>query len=237
MATIYRMLCIHLGEPPKTFAWQWRDKDKQFHRDGALTPQEFFERHVKVDFDRYVCLINDPRRAHKYEQTYTVKFLGNVVGGEIVRYLNVDLPTIKSAAVKQLQDGEAVWFGCDVGKYLDRDHGVMDDRPCDFSSVYGFALDFNKASRLTYGHSQMTHAMVFTGVDLDEAGAPQKWRVENSWSDAAGVKGFFLMTDPWFDEYMYEVVVRRELVPKSALDALKGEPIALDPWDPMGSLA
>lgn len=237
MVTIYRMLCIHLGEPPKSFDWQWRDKEKQFHSDGMLTAQEFYQRHIKVDLDRYVCLINDPRPKHKFNQTYTVKFLGNVVGGEIVTYLNVDLKTIKNAAVRQLQAGESVWFGCDVGKFLDRDLGVMDDKLYDYKSVYGFELDFDKASRLSYGHSQMTHAMVFTGVDLDVHDAPKKWRVENSWSETAGVKGFFLMTDEWFDEYMYEVVVRREFVPKSALEALKKAPIPLDPWDPMGSLA
>lgn len=237
MEACYRILCIHLGEPPTSFVWQWRDKDKQFHRDGEVTPRGFYERHVKTDVDQYVCLINDPRLAHKYDQTYTVRYLGNVVGGEIVRYLNVDSKTIKDAAVRQLQSGESVWFGCDVGKFLDRDLGVMDDEMFDFDGLYGTKLNFDKAARLTYGHSQMTHAMVFTGVDLDEPGHARKWRVENSWSDKAGDKGFFLMSDSWFDEFMYEVAVRREFVPFKSLAALEGEPIALDPWDPMGSLA
>lgn len=237
LASCYRILCIHLGEPPKSFAWQWRDKDKQFHRDGSITPQAFYERHVKVNLDNYACLIHDPRPAHKFNKTYTVRYLGNVVGGEIVRYLNVDLDTMKSASIKQLQAGEAVWFGCDVGKFLDRDLGVMDDALFDFDSVYGPTPEFGKADRLTYGHSQMTHAMVFTGVDLDRDDKPTKWRVENSWSDKPGDKGFFLMADSWFDEFMYEVVVRNEFVPDAALDALKEDPVPLDPWDPMGSLA
>lgn len=237
MAALYRSLCIHLGEPPQTFNWQWRDKDREFHRDGDVTPQEFYARHIAVDLDRYVCLIHDPRPAHTFNQTYTVKYLGNVVGGEIVRYLNVDLPSIKKAAIQQLQAGEAVWFGCDVGKFLDRDLGVMDESLFDYNLVYGAAPGFHKAERLTYGHSLMTHAMVFTGVDLDTQGNSTKWRVENSWSEKPGDKGFFQMSDPWFDEYMYEVVVRKEFVAEQALKGLDTEPIPLDPWDPMGSLA
>lgn len=237
MAACYRILCIHLGVPPTEFHWQWRDKDKGFHRDGVLTPQEFYARHIGVDLDRYVCLIHDPRPAHEFNKTYTVRYLGNVVGGEIVRYLNVDLSVMKSAAVQQLQAGEAVWFGCDVGKFLERDLGVMDEALFDYELVYGVKPSFGKAERLSYGHSLMTHAMVFTGVDLDAKGLSKKWRVENSWSDKPGNKGFFLMSDPWFDEYMYEVVVRRELVPSEVLAGLDEEPIGLDPWDPMGSLA
>lgn len=237
LTACYRILCIHLGVPPTEFHWQWRDKDKGFHRDGVVTPQDFYARHIGVDLDRYVCLIHDPRPAHKFNQTYTVRYLGNVVGGEIVRYLNVDLSVMKSAAIQQLQAGEAVWFGCDVGKFLERDLGVMDEALFDYELVYGVKPSFGKAERLTYGHSLMTHAMVFTGVDLDAKGLSQKWRVENSWSDKPGDKGFFLMSDPWFDEYMYEVVVRRDLVPNEVLAGLDEEPIGLDPWDPMGSLA
>ncbi|HMS55519.1 MAG TPA: C1 family peptidase [Fimbriimonadaceae bacterium] len=237
MAAMYRVLCIHLGEPPKTFHWQWRDKDREFHRNGEITPQEFYARHIGVDLNTYVCLIHDPRPAHRTNQTYTVKYLGNVVGGEMVRYLNVDLETMKRAAIQQLQSGEAVWFGCDVGKCLDRDLGVMDDGLFDFDLVYGATPTFGKAQRLTYGHSQMTHAMVFTGVDIDADRNATKWRVENSWSDKPGDKGFFQMSDSWFDEYMYEVAVRREFLPDEVLAGLELEPIALDPWDPMGSLA
>jgi bleomycin hydrolase len=126
-----------------------------------------------------------------------------------------------------------------VGKFLDRDLGVMDTGLFDFDLVYGRegAEKLDKAGRLMYGHSQMTHAMVFTGVDLDDSKKPRKWRVENSWSDKPGDKGYFQMSDPWFDEYNFEVVVHRAFVPKKSLDALKRKPVELPPWDPMGSLA
>jgi bleomycin hydrolase len=237
MAEVYRMLCIHLGEPPSEFQWQWRDKDKEFHRDGVMTPKEFYSKYVGLDLTEMVCLIHDPRPGHDFNRAYTVRFLGNVTGGRPVEYLNVDLGTIKQAAIKQIQDGDPVWFGCDVGKYLEKDLGTMDLEMFEFDLVYGTANGMSKAERLQYGHSAMSHAMVFTGVDLDETGNSRKWRVENSWSDKYGDKGYFQMSDAWFDEYNYEVVVHKDLVPAAVLKALDEKPVELDPWDPMGSLA
>lgn len=237
MAQIYKMLCVHLGVPPKEFDWQWRDKDRKFTRAGNMTPVQFFTRYVGMDLDDMVCLINDPRPMHEFNRLYTVKFLGNVVGGDPIAYLNVDLDTMKKAAIAQIQDGDSVWFGCDVGKYLHRDLGVMDKDLYAYDVVYGSDLDLGKAERLMYRHSMMTHAMVFTGVDLDEDGKSRKWRVENSWSDEAGDKGYFQMTDAWFNEFNYEVVVQKRHVDAAVLEVLNQDPVELDPWDPMGSLA
>lgn len=237
LCEVYRMLCIHLGEPPLSFEWQWRDKDKQFHREGQMTPHEFYEKFVGYNLDDMVCLIHDPRPGHALNTLFTVKFLGNVVGGQPTRYLNCSLDVIKEAATQQIQAGESVWFGCDVGKFLERDLGVMDLEMFDYELVYGTKNGLDKAERLMYGHSLMTHAMVFTGVDLDEHNRPRKWRVENSWSEKAGDKGFFQMTDAWFDEFTYEVVVHRKFVPNDVLAALDKAAIELEPWDPMGSLA
>lgn len=237
LGEIYRMLCIHLGEPPRNFDWQWRDKDKVFHRAGRMTPQEFYRKHVGLDLSDFVCLINDPRPEHEYDQVYTVRLLGNVVGGQIVEYLNVDIDTMKRAAIAQIQSGEPVWFGCDVGKFLERDLGVMDRGMFDYSLVYGTENGLSKAERLHYGESQMTHAMVFTGVDLVDGDSPRKWRVENSWSDKVGDKGYFQMSDGWFDEFNFEVVVHKNHVPGDSLRALDRQPVELEPWDPMGSLA
>lgn len=237
MSEVYRVLSIHLGEPPTTFSYQWRDKDKEFHRIESITPQEFFAQYSGVELSDMICLIHDPRPGHAFGKTYTVKFLGNVLGGRPTVYLNTDLDTIKSCAIAQLKGGAPVWFGCDVGKNLSRDLGVMNLDIFDYDLVYGKLPKMNKAERLMYGHSQMTHAMVFTGVDLGKNDKPAKWRVENSWGTEPGDKGFFQMTDAWFDEYTYEVVVNKNLLPAELQDALTTKPIELEPWDPMGSLA
>jgi len=234
---VYRMLCIHLGEPPTQFMWQWRDKDKEFHRDGLLTPHEFLEKHCAPDLDEMVCLIHCPQDSKQYNTLYTIEYLGNVVGGHSIRYLNVEIDTLKQSAVQMIKDGKPVWFGCDVGKTFDRDMGLMDLELFDYKGVYGVDFGMDKAQQLDYGQSLMTHAMVLTGVDLDNSGTPIKWRVENSWGDKGGDKGFMMMTDAWFDQYLYEVVVDRKNVSAEILALLDGEPTALPPWDPMGSLA
>jgi bleomycin hydrolase len=237
MEVIYRMLCIHLGQPPQEFYWQWTDKDNTFHRDGNLTPQEFFARYVDVDLDSKICLIHCPTSDKPFNQLYTIQYLGNVVEGEIIRYVNVDLSVFKRAAVDMLVDGKPVWFGCDVGKMFDRDLGILDMKLYDYGQIYGEPFKATKAERIEYGQSKMTHAMVFTGVNLDESDQPTKWRVENSWGTAPGDKGFLVMSDPWFDEYMYEVLVDKKYVPAELLPILESEPVVLPPWDPMGALA
>jgi len=234
---VYRMLAIHLGEPPSEFLWQWRDKDKEFHRDGVLTPHHFMETRVKPDLDALICLIHCPQHGKSYNTHYTIEYLGNVVGGQIVSYLNVELSVFKQATIDMIKDGKPVWFGCDVGKTFDRDLGVMDTELFDYHGVYGVEFGMDKAERLDYGQSLMTHAMVITGVDLDEDGHPRKWRVENSWGDKGGDKGFMIMTDAWFDQYMYEVAVDRRYVPADILKLIDVPPTVLPPWDPMGSLA
>ena len=233
----YRMLAIHLGKPPENFLWEWRDKDKAFHRHGEITPNEFFESYVGVDLDEMICLINAPTEDKPYNRLYTVQYLGNVAGGQPVRYLNVDVETLKQATVATIVDGQAVWFGCDVGKMLEREIGILDLDVYDYELVYGTPFKLDKAGRLDYGHSRMTHAMVFTGVDLDDSGKPIRWRVENSWGTKSGDKGYLAMTDRWFDEFLYEVTVSKKYLSPELLAVLDTEPVALPPWDPMGALA
>jgi bleomycin hydrolase len=149
-----------------------------------------------------MSLINDPR--NDYNHLYTVDRLGNVVGGRLTRYVNTDSDQLKKLAIQVLKSGSPVWFGCDVGKFSSRKYGVMDLDIHDYK--LGFDIEFNlsKADRLILGESLMTHAMVFTGVHVVD-GKPVRWRVENSWSDTSGEKGFWVMRDSWFDEYVYQV--------------------------------
>ncbi len=237
LSSVYTMLSVHLGRPPKSFLWEWRDKENVFTRRGVLTPQQFYQEYVGLDLDNYVCLINAPTDDKPYKALYTVEYLGNVVGGRIVRYLNVGAAPMKQAASDMITGGHVVWFGCDVGKMLDRDLGVLDLDLFDYSLVYGASFELGKADRLDYGQSRMTHAMVLTAVDLCEDGRPVKWRVENSWGTEHGDEGYLLMTDSWFDEYVYEVTVSKDVLPDDLLAVLDTEPTVLPPWDPMGALA
>ena len=233
----YRMIRIHLGTPPTGFTMEWRDRDNKYHREDPLTPHEFYQRYIGLDLDNFVCLINAPTKDKPYNRMYTVKYLGNIVGGNPVRYLNVPVETLIDAAKHLVTDQLPVWFGADAGKARNRDLGVFDTEIYDHDTLYGTTHRLDKAERLDYGYSKMTHAMVFTGVNLDPDGNPNRWRVENSWGTKPGDKGFYTMTTPWFKEYLYEVLVDREYLPEELLPVLETEPIALDPWDPMGALA
>lgn len=237
---VHRVLCIHLGTPPTRFDWQWNDKDKEFKRDGEMTPHEFAEKYISVPVDEYVCLVHDPREAHPFGRTYTVEHLGNVVGGEIVKYLNVEIDVMKEIAMRTIMDGEPVWMGCDVGKMMSRDLGIWDANLFQFEDVYDTTFSLDKAARLTHHETLMTHAMLFTGVDVveksDEARS-RRWRVENSWGEKVGQKGFYVMNDSWFDQHMFEIAARKSYLPPSLVGAIDQEPIVLPAWDPMGSLA
>ena len=234
---IYRMLCIHLGQPPKSFHWQWRDKDDGFHRDGQMTPQDFYQKYGQYDLDNTMCLIHCPTADKPFNQLYTVDYLGNVIEGNIVKYVNVEMAAFKQAAVAMIKAGRPVWFGCDVSPMLERNLGILDANTYEYDLVYGTPFTSTKAERVDFGQSIMTHAMVFTGVDLDENGQPIKWRVENSWGDKIGDKGYLVMSDAWFEEYMYEVVVDKQFVPDELVALLDTDPVVLPPWDPMGALA
>jgi bleomycin hydrolase len=166
-----------------------------------------------------------------------VQYLGNVIGGRPVRYLNVDIETLKKAAVDMIKGNHAVWFGCDVGQMLETEMGAMDLNVYDYGIVYGTDFKLDKAGRLGYRNSEMTHAMVLTGVDLNETGKPRKWRVENSWGAMIGDRGYMYMMDEWFDEYVFEITVRKEYLSPELLSVLCTEPVVLPPWDPMGGLA
>ena len=233
----YRMLAIHLGKPPVSFSWEWWDKDKVFHRDGELTPCGFYRKYVGLDLDDRGSLINAPMKDKPYNTIYTVQYLGNVIDGRPVTYLNVDMKTLKNAAVEMIKDDHAVWFGCDVGQMLQTEKGAMDLNIYDYPTVYGTGFTLDKAGRLEYRDSEMTHAMLLTGVDLDEHGNPGKWRVENSWGTDIGEKGYMYMMDEWFDQYVYEIVVSKKYLSDELLAVLTTKPVILPPWDPFGSLA
>jgi bleomycin hydrolase len=236
LQVVFRVLCIHLGTPPDRFDWQWSDKDRKFHRDGVLTPQEFAARYVELPLSDYVCLVHDPRPSNPAGRTFTVEYLGNVIGAPPVIYLNVDMRIMKGIAAQSLQQGEPVWFGCDVGKMMSSDYGVWDANLYDLSSLYDTAFSLDKADRLLYHETEMTHAMLFTGVDIVDD-VTRRWRVENSWGADKGKDGFYTMNDSWFDEYVFEIAARRSALPEELQQALGAEPIVLPAWDPMGALA
>ena len=237
---VYRLLAVCLGEPPASFSVRLRDKDQKLVLSGTFTPQEFFRTAVDMDVDAYVSLISAPTADKPFGHTYTVSRLGNVWEDHGVRYLNLPPAELKRVAIAQLRDDLPVWFGCDVDQSYLQDEGIMDTAALDVDALFGFPVEgcMDKAERLDYGESLMTHAMVLEGVRLDEKGEPTLWKVENSWGKDHGRDGFDTLSDAWFDEYVYQVVVDKKYLTEEERHTYDTEePTVLAPWDPMGSLA
>ena len=237
LADVWRILVICLGEPPASFEWEWRDDAGEFHRDGILTPREFYERYVDVDLTQYVCLVDDPRTCYPKGHTLTVDYMGNVVGGRPILYVNAPIRQIRAITTSVLTSGRAVWFGADCHPNSDRASGLFVDGLYDFDNLFGVDFSTSKEQRVDTGESAMNHAMLFTGVDVNEAGEGRRFRVENSWSEEPGDKGFFTMDAPWFDANVFEVAVHVDDLPAELRAVISEEPTHLPAWDPMGALA
>ena len=236
---VYRVLSICLGEPPVTFDVRIRNEKNELVASGTYTPQDFFAEFVDMNLDDYVSVINAPTADKPYLRSYTVKFLGNVIEDGGVRHVNLPIDSLKRAAVAQLKDGLPVWFGSDVDQGFLRDDGILDPAGIDVDTLFDLPIEtgLDKAARLEYGESLMTHAMTLQGVNLDAEGKPTRWRVENSWGKDHGKDGYDIASDAWFNEYVYQVVVDKKYLTDEERAAYESEPIELAPWDPMGSLA
>ena len=236
MGVIFNLLAMFLGQPPDVINWSTRNKDNKYISISDLTPKDFCKKYANINIKDKVCLIHAPMSNKKFNTVYTVEYLGNVVEGQIIKYLNVDVKKLKKSAIQSIKNNEAVWFGCDVGKRFSREQGVLDMGIYDYENFFQTDFKMNKQTRLEYGDSEMTHAMLLTGVDIKKRNST-KWKIENSWGTKSGNKGYMMMTDEWFEEYTYEIVVDKKYISKGILKYLDMEPIALAPWDPMGALA
>ena len=233
---LYRVILAAFGTPPRTFDFEYTDKDGEYHIDRDLTPLKFYEKYVGAEIDEYVSVINSPTDDKPFHEMYTVDYLGNIVGGEPVKYLNLPMDDLKAAVIRSLQAGEPVWFGSDCGKCANRDDGIWDDEQFDYKTTFGFDISLDKADSLDYGQSAMNHAMLLTGVNLDE-GKPNRWKIENSWGADVADKGYYVATDGWFDRFVYQAVVRKAFLTDTERQELDREPKHLPLWDPMGTLA
>ncbi|MFR9279398.1 MAG: aminopeptidase C [Ezakiella coagulans] len=235
---VYNVLTSTLGQMPEKFDVVLHDKDGKLIEDKGMDAHSFFDKYIGVEIDQYISLINSPTEDKPFNQTYTIKYLGNIIEGKIVKHLNLPIEELKKAAVKQLKDGYPVWFGCDVGRssVVEDERAMLDTKAVDYESLFNVDLKLSKEDALDHGYSMMTHAMTFTGVQMNGNEA-LRFKVENSWGEKFGYKGHFVMTSDWFDQYVYQVVVNKKYLPEKLRKAYEKKAIELSPWDPMGSLA
>ena len=233
---IYRILASCYGIPPKQFDFEYTDKDKKYHIIKGITPLQFYLEYTDIDVSDYVCIINAPTQDKPFNKTYTVKYLGNVIEGNKVLYLNLSIEELKKLVIKQLQAKEVVFLGCDFKKAVDAVDGVFDDMSFNYYDTFKTDFSMTKEEALNNYESTINHMVVITGVNLDE-GVPTKWKIENSWGEEVGNKGYFVASDTWFDKYVYQVVINKKYLSQEQLEELKLEPIELKPWDPLGTVA
>ncbi len=228
---IYRMLVLCLGEPPQEFEYTMRDSKDKVISTKTYTPLSFYKEWVGTDLNNgYVMLMNDPSR--EYGKVYEIAYDRHVYDGQNWVYLNVPIETIKVIAIASIKDNTAMYFSCDVGKFSDRKKGTLDLANFDYGSLFGTTFPMDKKQRIMTHASGSSHAMTLIAVDIKD-GKPVKWMVENSWGAASGYKGNLIMTDEWFNEYMFRLVVEKKYVPESLKAQLSQKPILLPAWDPM----
>ena len=226
LSTVYRMLALAFGEPVERFTWTMNGETKEY------TPQSFYQEYLGNDLtNNYVMLMNDPSR--EYYKCYEIDFDRHIYDGKNWTYVNLPVEDIKAMAIESIKDSTMMYFSCDVAKFLDSKRGTLDLKNFDYESLMGTTFGMNKKQRVQTFASGSSHAMTLMAVDLDKDGKPKKWMVENSWGAEAGYKGHLIMTDEWFDEYMFRLVVEKKYVPEKVLNILKQKPIRLPAWDPM----
>lgn len=233
LTNIYRMLALNLGVPPTTFTWTLKDANGKPVSTKEYTPKSFYQEFVNEDLSTYIMFMNDPTR--EYYKVYEIEYDRHMYDGLNWKYINLPIDDIKEMAMQSIKDSTALYFSCDVGKYYNRDNGTLDLNNFDYESLMGITFGMNKKQRIQSFASSSSHAMTLCGVDINKNGKPLKWLLENSWG-LTGYNGYLIMTDDWFNEYMFRLVVEQKYVKKEILDLLKTESVKLPPWDPMFAL-
>ena len=230
LATIYRLLALNLGVPPTTFTWTLKDANGKPINTKEYTPKTFYQKYVNEDLTTYIMFMNDPTR--EYYKVYEIEYDRHVYDGTNWKYINLPIEEIKEMAIASIKDSTCLYFSCDVGKFYNRDNGTLDLHNFDYNSLMGTSFSMDKKQRIQTFASSSSHAMNLCAVDLDKDGKPIKWLLENSWG-ITGYNGYLIMTDEWFNEYMFRMVVEKKYIKKEILELLKQPSIKLPPWDPM----
>jgi len=230
LAEVYQILALSLGEPPTQFNWQYKNKDGEISVVKKYTPQEFFKEVIDINFDDYVMLMDDP--AKEYNRVYEIRYDRHIQEGANWKYINIKSDIIKKFAMASIKNNEGMYFSCDVGKQLENDKGYLDINTYDYSSLFVTKFNMDKKMRIETFESGSTHGMALMGVNILEDGTTDKWLLENSWGKK-GHDGYLIMTDKWFDEYMFRLVVNKKYIDAEILKILNQEAIVLPPWDPM----
>ncbi len=231
LSEIYRMLVLNLSEPPTEFIWQYKDKDDKISEPKTYTPKQFYEETIGINLKDFVMFMNDPSRP--YNQLYEIEYDRSMYEGYNWKYINLPIEKIKEFAKVSILDSTAMYFSCDVGKQLNSTYGTLDINNYDYDDLMGVKFGMDKKQRIQTFESSSTHGMALIGLNIDENKKIDKWLLENSWGAEKCNKGFLTMTDEWFAEYLFRLVINKKYIDKKTLKILEQKAIKLPPWDPM----
>ena len=233
LKVVYKMLAQVYGVPPTEFEWAPKDANGKYREEPQkYTPKSFYDKYIGIDLQNdFVMLMNDPTRP--YWKSYEIEYDRHAYDGHNWLYVNLPIEEIKQMAIASIKDSTMMYFSCDVGKFLDSKRGTLDMNNYNYEELFGVEFGMDKRERISVYDSGSSHAMTLKAVDIDKDGNIVKWQVENSWGAGSGYQGTLIMTDEWFDEYMFRLVVDKKYVPAKVLDVLKEKPTMLPAWDPM----
>lgn len=229
MAKVYRFECICLGTPPETFDFVYRNEKGEYHEETGMSPNEFYLKYCDIQLENYVTLTNQITENKPLHSHFKFHYLGSMADSNI-DCVNVTIDELEQACIKQLKDGKPIWFGCDAGAYGDRLEGIWDPDSFAYESLFDINWDLEKSERLKYRDSFATHAMILTGVNLDENGVPNRWKVENSWGKDVGKDGYFVLSEKYFKDYVYEAIINKKYLTQEQIDLFNSEPVEILPW-------
>ena len=231
LTDVYRMLVLSLGHPPSEFTWQFESKDGEISEPMVFTPKAFYDELIGIDLNDFVMLMNDPSK--EYNKLYEVEYDRNLVEGRNWTFINLPIEEVKGFAKESILNNEAMYFSCDVGKQLNSETGTLDLNNYDYDALMGVEFGMSKKERILTYESGSTHGMALVGVNILADGSVDKWLLENSWGTEKGNKGFLTMTDVWFDEFMFRLIVNKKFIDSNTLKVLDQKAEMLPPWDPV----
>lgn len=232
LGEVYELECMAFGEPPVSFHFEYRDKEGNYHSDRDITPHEFYNKYIGIDLDEYVTVTCEPTHLKPMNFYYSFHYIGSMAESS-VRCLNLTIDELEDLCINQLEDDSPVWFGCDAGAFGDREKGVWDPDSFAYKELFD-GIDFaiqSKTDRLEYRDSYSSHAMILTGVNLDENGQPDRWKIENSWGEEVGRKGYFVCSEKYFRNYVYEAIIRKQYLSDAQKKLLEAKPTEIKPWE------
>lgn len=231
MTEVYKAACIAFGQPVQTFDFAYRDKENNYHEERDLTPQAFYQKYVGLSLRDYVAVINEPTADKPLDTPIQFHAVENMTGCDM-KALNLSQEALEALCVKQLKNGQAIWFACDAGAFGARKEGIWDPASVQYEALLGgYSTDMPKGKRLEYNSSSATHAMLLTGVHFDGDGQPDRWKIENSWGQDVGDKGYFVCSEAYFQEFVYEAVIDRRHFSPAQLAMLEKAPVVINAWD------